>query len=108
MVAVDGRQQTSVGMTLEELAHAMISVGAYEAMNLDGGGSTALVVGDAIVNTPSDTAGERPVGNVVAVMRRKTVRTDPERRVLPRERGSVPSCVLPVRRDSAATPAPPR
>ena len=106
MVAVDGRQRTSVGMTLEELADAMISLGAYEAMNLDGGGSTALVVGDSIVNTPSDTTGERPVGNVVAVTRRKAVRANAERRVLPRESGSVASCVLPVRRDSAATPAP--
>jgi hypothetical protein len=108
MVAVDGRQETSVGMTLEELAEAMISLGAYEAMNLDGGGSTALVVGDSIVNRPSDASGERPVGNVVAVTRRKTERANPERRILPRESGSVASCVLPVRRDSAAAPTPPR
>jgi hypothetical protein len=108
LVAVDGRQETSVGMTLEELADAMIAVGAYEAMNLDGGGSTALVVGDSIVNTPSDTSGERPVGNVVAVTRRNAERAASQRRILPREPGSIASCVLPARRDSAAAPAPPR
>ena len=104
MVAVDGRQQMSVGMTLEELADAMIALGAYEAMNLDGGGSTALVVRDSIVNTPSDTSGERAVGNVVAVTRRTTDRPAPERRALPRKSGSVASCVLPARRDTAAAP----
>ena len=107
LVAVDGRQQTSVGMTLEELADAMIALGAYDAMNLDGGGSTALVVRDSIVNQPSDATGERPVGNVIAITRRTGDQSDPERRVLPRKSGSVASCVLPVRRDSAATPARP-
>lgn len=100
VVAVDGRQQTSVGMTLEELADAMIALGAYEAMNLDGGGSTALIVRDSIVNTPSDTSGERPVGNVVAITRRAAAQRDVERRALPRKNGSVSSCVLPVRRDT--------
>lgn len=102
LVAVDGRQQASVGMTLEELADAMIALGAYEAMNLDGGGSTALVIGDSIVNAPSDAGGERPVGNVVAITRRAATHRDPERRVLPRRHGPVPSCVMPVRRDTAA------
>ena len=109
LVAVDGRQQTSVGKTLEEMADAMIALGAYEAMNLDGGGSTALVVRDSIVNRPSDASGERPVGNVIAITRRTGDPSDPERRVLPRKSGSIASCVLPVRRDSAAAPGrPPR
>jgi hypothetical protein len=76
LVAVDGRSKASVGMSLEELAGAMISLGAYEALNLDGGGSTALVVGDSLANTPSDSAGERPVGNAIVVTRRSGVRTD--------------------------------
>jgi hypothetical protein len=88
-------------MTLEELADAMIALGAYEAMNLDGGGSTALVVRDSIVNAPSDTSGERAVGNVVAITRRAAERRGPERRALPRRNGTVASCVMPVRRDTA-------
>lgn len=102
VVAVDGRQERSVGMTLEELADAMISLGAYEAMNLDGGGSTALVVRDSLINTPSDSAGERPVGNVVAITRRSASRRELERRSIPRQGGSLASCVVPVRRDTSA------
>jgi hypothetical protein len=102
LVAVDGRQQASVGMTLEELADAMIALGAYEAMNFDGGGSTALVVRDSIVNAPSDTSGERAVGNVVVVTRRDPGQQTLERRAVPRRNGQVPSCVLPARRDTAA------
>lgn len=105
VVAVDGRQQTSVGMTLEELADAMIALGAFDAMNLDGGGSTALVVRDSVVNTPSDSSGERPVGNVVAITRRAAP-GNPERRVLPRKSGSVASCVLPTPREAAAATRP--
>jgi hypothetical protein len=103
LVAVDGRQQASVGMTLEELAEAMIALGAYEAMNFDGGGSTALVVRDSVVNTPSDTSGERAVGNVVAITRRAAGYQEPERRAVPRKNGSVPSCIVPVRRDTPAS-----
>lgn len=54
-VTVDGRTSAGVGMTLSELASFMISLGCYEAMNLDGGGSTAMwVSGTGVVNTPSD------------------------------------------------------
>jgi hypothetical protein len=102
LVTVDGRQQASVGMTLEELADAMIALGAYEAMNFDGGGSTALVIRDSVVNAPSDTSGERPVGNVVAVTRRAADHRDFERRAVPRTSAAVASCVMPVRRDTAS------
>lgn len=69
LVAVDGRQAASVGMSLAELARTMIALGAWDALNLDGGGSTTLVVGDSVVNTPSDPTGERAVGDVLLVMR---------------------------------------
>jgi len=64
-VAVDGRQPSlSVGMTLSELAAYMKSIGCYQALNLDGGGSTALVVRNQVVNSPSD-GSERSVGNAL-------------------------------------------
>ena len=69
LVAVDGRQAASVGMSLGELAAAMIGLGAWDALNLDGGGSTTLVVGDSVVNSPSDPTGERAVGDVLLVTR---------------------------------------
>jgi exopolysaccharide biosynthesis protein len=41
-----------------------------DAVNLDGGGSTTMVVDGQIVNSPSDAAGERPVGDAVLVLPR--------------------------------------
>jgi exopolysaccharide biosynthesis protein len=71
LVTVDGRQEKSVGMTLVELAGLMRQLGAWQAMNFDGGGSTTMVVGGAVVNVPSDPAGEREVGNALLVVRKK-------------------------------------
>jgi exopolysaccharide biosynthesis protein len=67
MVVVDGRTTASVGMTCTELATLMKGLGAYQAINLDGGGSTTMVLrGTGIVNHPSDGA-ERVVANHLAV-----------------------------------------
>ncbi len=65
-VVVDGRQPASVGMTLAELADELSFMGAVEAMNLDGGGSTTLVADGSVRNTPSD-GRERPVGDAILV-----------------------------------------
>lgn len=65
---VDGRQAASVGMTLPEFADLMIGAGATEGLNLDGGGSTVMVVEGKIVNAPSDAAGERPVANCLLLV----------------------------------------
>ncbi|MEX2556035.1 MAG: phosphodiester glycosidase family protein [Actinomycetota bacterium] len=55
LVTVDGRQPGySVGMTMVEAAQLMIDLGAEEAINLDGGGSTTFVVGGSVMNRPSD------------------------------------------------------
>jgi len=67
LVTVDGRQATSVGMTLYELARFMRELGAVEAINLDGGGSTAMVVRGKLVNRPSD-GFERPVSNALVLV----------------------------------------
>lgn len=68
LVVVDGRQPTlSVGMSLDELARVLIELGAVEAMNLDGGGSTTMVVKGGIVNHPSDPTGARPVSDAIIV-----------------------------------------
>ena len=69
LVVVDGRQQRSAGMTIAELARTMRALGAWNAVNLDGGGSTTLVVRDSILNSPSDAGGERTVGNALLVVR---------------------------------------
>ena len=102
LVTVDGRQERSVGMTLDELANAMIALGAYEAMNFDGGGSTTLVVRDSVVNNPSDKSGERPVGNVIVVTRKGGKQPADGRRAVPHREKAVSSCVLPVRADTTS------
>ena len=64
-VTVDGRQEgLSRGMSLPELADFMITQGVYTALNLDGGGSTAMVVRGQIKNSPSD-GHERSVSNAL-------------------------------------------
>lgn len=69
LVVVDGRQEHSDGMTLPELVHLFRRLGAAEALNLDGGGSTAMTVRGRLVNSPSDEDGEREVANVLALTR---------------------------------------
>lgn len=68
LVVVDGRRRWSEGMSLGEFADALISLGAFQAMNLDGGGSSALWVKGTVVNYPSDPTGERTVGNALVVI----------------------------------------
>ena len=68
LFAVDGRSENSGGMTLTELAAMMRTLGAWDALNFDGGGSTTMVIGGAAVNKPSDPTGERAVGNALMVV----------------------------------------
>lgn len=70
LVVVDGRQGAySAGMTLAELTDLFVALGATEALNLDGGGSSVMVVGGRAVSRPSDAGGERPVANALALRR---------------------------------------
>lgn len=68
VLALDGRAHFGRGMSLPELGQLMIDMGAEHAVNLDGGGSTAMVARMAgsdqpeLMNNPSD-GGERPVPN---------------------------------------------
>lgn len=63
LVAVDGRSTRSAGMYGTELARLMELLGAWQAFNLDGGGSTTFWQrGRGVLNRPSDGA-ERAVGN---------------------------------------------
>ncbi len=66
LVAVDGKSPVSRGVTLPELADILKRAGAQQAINLDGGGSTAMVVAGRVINTPSD-GRERPVANGILV-----------------------------------------
>lgn len=78
LVVIDGRQMPySDGMSLRETARLLLALGARDAINLDGGGSSTLVYADpdahgriTIANRPSDKQGERAVGDALAVVRR--------------------------------------
>jgi len=64
LVAVDGRRTNAPGMTLNELAEFMISIGCTNAINLDGGGSTRLLHNGQPINNPTEN---RAVDNFICV-----------------------------------------
>lgn len=68
LAVVDGRATTRIGMTCGELASLMQELGAHDAVNLDGGGSSTMWLGNGgIVNRPSD-GSPRTVANHLAVI----------------------------------------
>jgi MYXO-CTERM domain-containing protein len=68
LAVVDGRSSTSRGMRCSELGMLMKGLGAHNALNLDGGGSSAMWVrGKGVVNRPSD-GSQRVVANHLAVI----------------------------------------
>jgi exopolysaccharide biosynthesis protein len=76
LITVDGRRSQSQGMNLHELTNILKWYGCQDAMNLDGGGSTAMYIDNqphnGIVNYPSDNnafdhEGERKVSNILFI-----------------------------------------
>lgn len=57
MMTADGREGSSIGLTLTELAYLMKEFGCVNAMNLDGGGSTVMYVQGRVVNRPAVQGG---------------------------------------------------
>lgn len=77
LVTIDGRSFQAYGMTIPELSEFLLELGAENALNLDGGGSTAMWIRNAtengIVNYPSDNLefdheGERRVANALLIV----------------------------------------
>jgi hypothetical protein len=68
LVAVDGRQPGyALGMNFKELQALARRLTLRDALNLDGGGSTTMVVKQSIVNKPSDATGARAVSDALIV-----------------------------------------
>jgi hypothetical protein len=96
-------------MTLRELAELFVRLGASDALNLDGGGSTTMVIGGELQNVPSDglerrcparwccPAGRRPPVAQATEPRRPAARSDARRRPEPLTR--------PEQRGGAGRPA---
>jgi hypothetical protein len=68
LVTVDGHDAGySVGLSFPEEAALMRALGARDAVNLDGGGSTTMAIRGALINRPSDATGERPIGDALLI-----------------------------------------
>ena len=73
LVTVDGRQDSSIGMSQYDLAEFLLEIGCYNAINLDGGGSTTMVArrfGDSFLSTINSPSGGtlRSVINAIGVI----------------------------------------
>lgn len=77
LVTIDGRSFQAYGMTINELTNFLIALGAKDALNLDGGGSTSMWIKNktenGIVNYPSDNLqfdheGERNIANALLIL----------------------------------------
>ena len=66
LLVVDGRQKESRGVSLQELATLMAELGCVEALNLDGGGSSTIVVNGVRLNRPAGGDAEREVMSALA------------------------------------------
>jgi hypothetical protein len=74
-VVVDGRRpRYSIGMRPYQFARLFKHLGATSALNLDGGGSTTMVVRDRVINRPTDPGGERGVSSALVVFRGRDLR----------------------------------
>lgn len=77
LVAVDGRTGSAAGMTCDETRSLLLDLGCSDAVMLDGGGSTTLVIDDEVMNNPSD-GSPRTVSNHFGIVYRDTVDTSCE------------------------------
>ena len=67
IIVAEGRSETASGLTLTQEAKILVDLGCEEALNLDGGGSTCMLVNGKQTNKPSDKEGERPVPSVFLI-----------------------------------------
>lgn len=71
LLAIDGRQTRSIGASLKDVSDIMLRYGAYNAANLDGGGSTSLYANGTLINKPSGgtKTGERNIPNAWVLLK---------------------------------------
>ena len=76
IVTVDGRQAFSKGVSLAGMALILKRYGAWNAINLDGGGSTTMAVGGLTVSSPEGDGAERPVADMLLVYSNRAYQAD--------------------------------
>lgn len=69
MLVIDGRQSSSLGATMVDLRDVMLSFGAVNAGNLDGGGSSVMYYDNEVLNVVASVAGIRGIPNAICVRR---------------------------------------
>lgn len=67
LLVIDGRQGASAGATLKDVQDILYEYGAYNASNLDGGSSSTMYYKGEVINSPSDSLGERAVPSIIYV-----------------------------------------
>jgi exopolysaccharide biosynthesis protein len=67
ILAIEGRNENASGATLQQVAELFLQLGCVEALNLDGGGSSCLLVNGKETIKPSDKTGQRPVPGVFMI-----------------------------------------
>ncbi len=69
MVTVESsnRRRRTHGASLKQLAYIMKAIGCYDAMNLDGGGSTVMIIGGKNIMAPGSPQRSREISVAVAV-----------------------------------------
>ena len=70
LATTDGRSTASLGLSITETGDVARALGMVDGMNLDGGGSTTMVIDGDVINQPSDATGERPVGDALLILPR--------------------------------------
>lgn len=80
LVVADGRSIYDKGLNIRQQADIMLKLGCTIAINLDGGGSSEMIVKDSIVNSPSDRR-ERKIGTAFMVYGKKEKEVTPENNV---------------------------
>jgi len=71
ILVVEGRNPNAVGATLRQEAQILKELGCVEALNLDGGGSSCLLINGKETINPSDKNGQRPVPAVFLIQNKK-------------------------------------
>ncbi|MBT3154361.1 phosphodiester glycosidase family protein [Streptomyces sp. CHD11] len=71
LITADGRGADALGLSIGESAEVAKALGLRDAVSLDGGGSTTMVIDGAVLNAPSNATGERPVGDALLILPRR-------------------------------------
>src|SRR5262249_55144443 len=71
ILAIQGRSESGGGASLIQEAQILENIGCVEALNLDGGGSSCMLVNGRETIKPSDKEGQRPVPAVFVITRKR-------------------------------------